>query len=62
MYDPNGRKEMYDEGSPGCGNEGGVILRILAFSTGSIEKLITQAYQYAREVLFTKTDLVWRKY
>lgn len=53
---------MYDEGSPGCGNEGGVILRILAFSTGSIEKLITQAYQYAREVLFTKTDLVWRKY
>jgi urease accessory protein len=42
--------------------EGGMILRVLAFKTGIIEQIITQAYRFARKVLFDKADLAWRKY
>lgn len=41
---------------------GGVILRILARNTGSIEKMIAKAHTFARGELLGKDEVVWRKY
>ncbi|MBU8906640.1 urease accessory protein UreD [Desertibacillus haloalkaliphilus] len=40
----------------------GVILRILACNTGTIERLITQAHTFARRKLLNKEYVAWRKY
>lgn len=42
--------------------EGGVILRILAQSTGAIEKVIAHAHACARRELLKKDCISWRKY
>ncbi|MBM7656387.1 urease accessory protein UreD [Neobacillus cucumis] len=42
--------------------EGGVILRILARSTGMMEKMITRAHAWARCQLLAKDVVRWRKY
>jgi len=42
--------------------EGGVILRVLARSTGMIEKMITHAHAWARHQLLAKDVVRWRKY
>lgn len=41
--------------------ENGVIIRVLANDTGTIERLITLAHHYARKHLLKKSDLVFRK-
>lgn len=41
---------------------GGVILRVLAHTTGKIEKMITQAHTWARHYLLEKEMVRWRKY
>ncbi|XJZ25713.1 urease accessory protein UreD [Bacillota bacterium Lsc_1132] len=43
-------------------SESGVILRILARNTGSIEKIIARAYCFARRELLGKDCVTWRKY
>ncbi|RBW70148.1 urease accessory protein UreD [Bacillus taeanensis] len=42
--------------------QSGVILRILAKNTGSIEKMISRAHQFARRELLGKESVTWRKY
>ncbi|MGM7723435.1 urease accessory protein UreD [Metabacillus sp. Hm71] len=42
--------------------ESGVILRILAFNTGIIDKMIHYAHSIARGKLLGKENIVWRKY
>lgn len=41
--------------------EKGVMVRVLANDTGTIERLITLAHHYARNHLLKKSDLVFRK-
>ncbi len=43
-------------------SESGVILRILALNTGSIEKMIAHAHCFARRELLGKDCIVWRKF
>lgn len=42
--------------------ENGVIMRTLAWNTGSIEKMITHAHAFARRELLKKDYVMWRKY
>ncbi|WP_078544772.1 urease accessory protein UreD [Litchfieldia alkalitelluris] len=40
----------------------GVILRLLANSSGIIEEIVAAAQNYARRVLLNKESILWRKY
>ncbi|MGG4041044.1 urease accessory protein UreD [Bacillus smithii] len=42
--------------------ESGIILRILAHSTGIIENMISRAHSFARRELLGKNGVTWRKY
>jgi urease accessory protein len=42
--------------------ESGVILRVLARSTGIIESMISHAHSFARQELLGKDGVTWRKY
>jgi urease accessory protein len=42
--------------------ESGVILRVLARNTGSMEKMISRAHKFARHELLGKESVAWRKY
>lgn len=42
--------------------EGGLMVRILASNTGTIEKLIEHAHAFARKELLGKESVRWRKY
>lgn len=42
--------------------ESGVILRVLAWNTGIIEKMIAHAHTFARQKLLKKNGVTWRKY